>query len=531
MLRPLRRALLSVSDKTGLVELATELSATYGVQLFATGGTHAALATAGLPVRDVTDLTHFPEILDGRVKTLHPAVFAGLLAKRDNREHMLTLARSGLLELDLVVCNVYPFEQALAKGGITEEQLIENIDIGGPSMIRAAAKNFAAVSVLVDPANYWQLIQELQANEGQTRLEARRRFAAAAFARIAEYDKAIGDYFNPGGGSGEMANTTLAATFMPMFEKIRPLRHGENSHQQAMFYREIPKPEHACIANAEVLHGKELSYNNILDMDAAVNLVREFGEPAAVVIKHTNPCGAATAGSLTQAFNLAWEADPLSAFGGILAFNRKIDAQTATAVMSGERFVECIVAPDYDSGALDALKGWKKNVRILKTGQFVGRSPGNDLRRVDGGLLVQARDQGADDLTKWQAVTAKLATPAEYEALWFAWLVCKHVKSNAIVLGASTESGAYSTVGVGAGQMSRVESMTIAIRKAGERAKGSVLASDAFFPFPDNVELAAAAGVVAIVQPGGSVKDAESIAACDAHGIAMLFTGIRHFRH
>ena len=531
MLRPLRRALLSVSDKTGLVELARELSETYKVQLFATGGTHAALVAANLPVRDVSELTHFPEILDGRVKTLHPAVFAGLLAKRDNRDHMLTLARSGLIEIDLVVCNVYPFEQVLAKGGITEEQLIENIDIGGPCMIRAAAKNFAAVSVLVDPANYWQLTQELQANNGQTRLEARRRMAGAAFARIAEYDRAIHEYFNPEAGSKELASTTLAATFMPMFEKVRPLRHGENSHQQAMFYREIPKPEHACIANAEFLHGKEVSYNNILDMDSALNLVREFTEPAAAVIKHNNPCGAATAGSLAQAFNLAWDADPVSAFGGILAFNRKIDPQTAAAVMSGERFVECIVAPDFDSAALDALKSWKKNVRILKTGALVGRSQGMDMRRVDGGLLVQARDQGADDLTKWQPVTAKRPTPAEYEALWFAWLVCKHVKSNAIVLGAAPQPGAYATVGVGAGQMSRVESMTIAIRKAGAKAKGSVLASDAFFPFPDNVELAAAAGVVAIVQPGGSVKDAESIAACDKHGIAMLFTGIRHFRH
>ena len=530
MLRPLRRALLSVSDKTGLVELARELSEKYEVQLFATGGTHAALVAANIPVRDVSELTHFPEILDGRVKTLHPAVFAGLLAKRDNREHMLTLARSGLLELDLVVCNVYPFEQVLAKGGITEEQLIENIDIGGPCMIRAAAKNFAAVSVLVDPANYWQLTQELQANNGQTRLEARRRMAGAAFARIAEYDRAIDEYFSPSGGK-ELASTTLAATFMPMFEKVRPLRHGENSHQQAMFYRELPKPEHTCIANAEFLHGKEVSYNNILDMDSALNLVREFAEPAAAVIKHNNPCGAATAGSLTRAFDLAWNADPVSAFGGILAFNRKLDPQTAAAVMAGERFVECIVAPDYDLDALGALKGWKKNVRILKTGALVGRSPGNDMRRVDGGLLVQARDQGADDLTKWQPVTAKRPTSAEYEALWFTWLVCKHVKSNAIVLGAAPEPGAYSTVGVGAGQMSRVESMTIAIRKAGAKASGSVLASDAFFPFPDNVELAAAAGVVAIVQPGGSVKDAESIAACDKHGIAMLFTGVRHFRH
>lgn len=531
MLRSLKRAILSVTDKTGLIELAQELSRNFGVQLYATGGTFAAIQAAGIPVRNVTDLTHFSEILDGRVKTLHPGVFAGILAQRDNRDHMLTLARSGLPEIDLVVCNLYPFEQTLAKPGVTEAQLIENIDIGGPSMIRAAAKNFAGVCILVDPTNYWQLTQELQANEGQTRLETRRRFAAAAFARVAQYDHAIDGYFNPGHGGAELASTTLAATFMPTFEKLQPLRHGENAHQQAMFYREIPKPEHACIANAEVLHGKELSYNNILDLDAALNLVREFPDPAAVIIKHTNPCGAATAGSLAEAFQLAWDADPLSAFGGIVAFNRKIDPKTATLLMAGERFVECIVAPDFDPTVLAALQGWKKNVRLLKTGALAPRTPGFDLRRVDGGLLVQARDQGVDDISKWQPVTAKKPTPAEYEALWFAWHVCKHVKSNAIVLARSPTPGAYVTTGVGAGQMSRVESMTIAIRKAGAKAKGSVLASDAFFPFPDNVELAAVAGVTAIVQPGGSVKDADSIATCDRRGIAMVFTGVRHFRH
>jgi phosphoribosylaminoimidazolecarboxamide formyltransferase / IMP cyclohydrolase len=527
MLRPLRRALLSVSDKTGLVEFAQDLVSKYGVELVATGGTQQAIIDAGLPVRDVTKYTQFPEMLDGRVKTLHPGVLAGVLAKRDKADHLATLARHGFPEFDLVVCNLYPFEKTASKPGITEAELVEQIDIGGPTMIRAAAKNFAGVAVMVDPADYWQVLQELYECKGQTRQEARRRWAAAAFARVAKYDKAIDQYFNPDAGDDEDDGSgTLSATFMPMFERMGSLRHGENPHQSAMYYREMPRPTHACIATAQKLHGKELSYNNILDMDAALTLVREFPRAAAVVVKHNNPCGAAEATSPAEAFRGAWDGDPLSAFGGIVAFNRAVDVETAAALMDGEKFVECVIAPDYDPTALTMLTGWKKNVRLLKTGPLVGPPQGLDYRRVDGGLLVQARDHGADNPKSWQVVTAKKPTGDQWEALWFAWVACKHVKSNAIVLAQGTQ-----LVGVGAGQMSRVESVKIAIGKAGDRAKGSAMASDAFFPFPDNVELAAAAGVAAIVQPGGSVKDAESIAACDTHGIAMLFTGVRHFRH
>jgi phosphoribosylaminoimidazolecarboxamide formyltransferase / IMP cyclohydrolase len=527
MLRPLRRALLSVSDKTGLIEFATDLVNKYRVELVATGGTKTTLAGAGLPVTDVSEHTRFPEILDGRVKTLHPGVLAGLLARRDNADHLATLAQYGFPEIDLVVCNLYPFEKTASKPGISEAEMIEQIDIGGPTMIRAAAKNFAGVAVMVDPNDYWQVLQELHECKGLTRPDARRRWAAAAFARVAKYDKAIDQYFNPDAGDDEDDGSgTLSATFMPMFERIGSLRHGENPHQSAMYYREMPRPTHACVATAQKLHGKELSYNNILDMDAALTLVREFPQAAAVVVKHNNPCGVGVGPSAADAFKLAWDGDPLSAFGGIVALNRIVDAATAAALMDGEKFVECVIAPDYDPAALQMLTGWKKNVRLLKTGPLVGPPQGLDYRRVDGGLLVQARDHGADNPKSWQVVTAKKPTAEQWEALWFAWVVCKHVKSNAIVLAHGTQ-----VVGVGAGQMSRVESVKIAIGKAGERSKGSVLASDAFFPFPDNVELAAAAGVSAIVQPGGSVKDADSIAACDAHGIAMLFTGVRHFRH
>lgn len=522
MLRPIRRALFSVSDKTGLVDLARELHTKHGVELIATGGTKKAIADAGLPVKDVAELTGFPEILDGRVKTLHPAIYAGLLAKRSKPEHMATLVEQGLPELDLVVCNLYPFEQTVAKPGVTEAEAIENIDIGGPCMIRAAAKNFSAVTVLVAAEDYASVLHALT-TEGGVPESLRRTLAQRAFSRVREYDQAIASYFESviAGEDNPEQPRNLALSL----ERKQTLRYGENPHQKAAFYAE-PGITRPCVATAEQLHGKELSYNNILDLDSALNLAREFAEPAAVVVKHNNPCGAATASTLADAFQHAWDGDPLSAFGGIIAFNRPVDAATAHALMSGERFVECVIAPGYDDTALTLLKGWKKNVRLLKTGSLTGGPQGLDYRRVDGGLLVQSRDVGVDDLSKWEVKTQRQPTPEERAALGFAWLVCKHVKSNAIVLTSGTQ-----IVGVGAGQMSRVVSVDIAVKKAGDRSKGSVLASDAFFPFPDNVELAAAAGVTAIVQPGGSVKDADSIAACDKHGITMLFTGIRHFRH
>jgi phosphoribosylaminoimidazolecarboxamide formyltransferase/IMP cyclohydrolase len=523
---PIKRALLSVSDKTGLVDFARELVTKYGVELIATGGTRKTLADAGLPVRDIAEITGFPEILDGRVKTLHPAIYAGLLAKRDNPEHMRTLAEHNLPQIDLVVCNLYPFEQTVAKPGVTEAEAIENIDIGGPCMVRAAAKNFASVTVICDRTEYEHCLIEMDENAGQISHSSRQRLAFLAFQRVASYDSAIERYFfKPDPEFVDPSGWELCHE--PWFDLHQPLRYGENPHQEAAFYVE-PDLDRSCIATAKQLHGKELSYNNILDLDSALNLVREFAGPACVIVKHNNPCGAACAASLADAFKAAWSGDPLSAFGGILAFNKPVDADTASAIMdpAAKRFIECVVAPDYEPHALDALKRWKENVRLLKTGELVGGPQGLDYRRVDGGLLVQTRDVGADDPDKWKVVTKRKPTEDEFKSLWFTWLVCKHVKSNAIVLAKDQQ-----VVGVGAGQMSRVDSVEIAVRKAGERSRGSVLASDAFFPFRDNVDLAAKAGIVAIVQPGGSVRDADSIAACDEHGIAMVFTSVRHFRH
>jgi phosphoribosylaminoimidazolecarboxamide formyltransferase/IMP cyclohydrolase len=538
MLRPIRRALLSVSDKTGLVEFARGLYGTHGVELVATGGTKKLLAEAGLPVRDVAELTGFPEILDGRVKTLHPAIFAGLLAKRSSPEHLATLVEHNLPEIDLVVCNLYPFEETVAREGVTEAEAIENIDIGGPTMIRAAAKNFEAVAVLVDPNLYDTFLATLAKHDGQTPREVRAVLAGVAFRRITDYDNAISEFFLNEADDDELAELDdLDAVDDSGWDKVldpvmvleKPLRYGENPHQKAALYRD-ELPDYPCVVTARQLHGKELSYNNILDLDSALNLAREFAGPTAVVVKHNNPCGVGTAATLAEAFVLAWAGDPLSAFGGIVAVNATLDVATADALMTGERFVECVVAPDFEPEALAKLQGWKKNVRLLRTGPLTGSPAGFDYRRVDGGMLVQSRDIEADDFAAWKVVTTRPPTPTELAALQFTWTVCKHVKSNAIVLGHGA-AGTSHVVGVGAGQMSRVVSVEIAVRKAGDRATGSVLASDAFFPFPDNVELAAAAGVTAIVQPGGSVKDAESIAACDKYGIAMCTTGVRHFRH
>jgi phosphoribosylaminoimidazolecarboxamide formyltransferase/IMP cyclohydrolase len=521
MLRPIRRALLSVSDKTGLVDFARVLT-DFGVELISTGGTRQALAQAGLPVKDISEVTNFPEMLDGRVKTLHPVIHGGLLARRDLPEHMAKIAEHGIQPIDLVVCNLYPFEQTVAKSGASDEEIIENIDIGGPSMLRSAAKNFEAVAVVTSAEQYAPLQAELQANNGSLSLETRRKLAGAVFERTASYDAAIAKYFAKG-------DTELPNRFTLSFTKKSGLRYGENPHQPAAFYIES-NARKDCAASAEVLHGKELSYNNLLDLDSALNLVREYTEPGAVVIKHNNPCGAAIATQLAEAFQRAYDGDPQSAFGGILAFNRPVDVATAERLAEPGKFVECIIAPDFEPAAFEILTTkptWRKNVRLLKTGLLSTISNASlDYRRIDGGLLVQGRDVGADDPQGWKVVTKRPPTEAEREALWFSWRVCKHVKSNAIVLA----NGAM-VVGVGAGQMSRVDSVQISIRKAGERVKGAVLASDAFFPFRDNVDAAAAAGITAIVQPGGSQRDADSIAACDEHGIAMLFTGVRHFRH
>jgi phosphoribosylaminoimidazolecarboxamide formyltransferase/IMP cyclohydrolase len=523
--RTIRRALLSVSDKTGLVELARGLAA-LGVELISTGGTRKALAEAGLAVRDIAEVTGFREILDGRVKTLHPRIHGGILAVRDNPQHTATLQAQGISPIDLVVCNLYPFEATVARPGSTHEDIVENIDIGGPSMVRSAAKNYHDVAVLTDPGQYAAVLEELRAHQGALSDATRRRLAAAAFARTAAYDRAISAYF-----AGLEKKDDLPAALDLHLEKRLPLRYGENPHQKAAFYVE-PDVRYACVATAETLHGKELSFNNILDLDSALNLVREFAEPAAVVIKHNNPCGAAVGAALEEAFRKAYEGDPLSAYGGVLGFNRPVDEPTAVQVTEPKRFIECIIAPDYEPAALEMLTtrpSWKKNVRLLRTGPLTddaARAGALDFRRVDGGLLVQARDAAGDDFAAARVLSKRPPTAEEMADLRFAWRVCKHVKSNAIVL---AKGGMV--VGVGAGQMSRVDSVQIAARKAGARTRGAVLASDAFFPFRDNIDEAARAGVTAVVQPGGSVRDPDSIAACDEHGLAMVFTGVRHFRH
>jgi len=531
--RRITRALLSVSDKSGLVDFARTLQK-HNVELISTGGTRQTLADAGLKVLDISEVTGFPEILDGRVKTLHPRIHAGILAVRDLPEHQATLAEHRIGPIDLVVCNLYPFETTRARPESSHEDIIENIDVGGPSMIRAAAKNYHGVAVVTEPGQYANIAEELSASDGALSLATRERLAAAAFARTAAYDQAISAYFaSPRGPETAVSQTPLPENFHISLRRQSALRYGENPHQQAAFYIE-PEVRGACIGTAEQLHGKELSYNNILDLDSAFNLVREFAQAAAVCIKHNNPCGAAIAESLAEAFRRAYEGDPLSAFGGVLAFNRPLDEETALHITEPNRFIECIIAPGYDDAAFKVLTTrptWKKNVRILRTmplqqSDAAARARLLDFRRVDGGLLVQTRDAGTDDFAAARAVTKRVPTAAEKRDLQFTWLVCKHVKSNAIVLG---KDGMI--VGVGAGQMSRVDSVHMAVRKAGERSQGSVLASDAFFPFRDNVDEAARAGIQAIAQPGGSMRDQDSIDACNEHGLAMLFTGIRHFRH
>jgi phosphoribosylaminoimidazolecarboxamide formyltransferase/IMP cyclohydrolase len=521
-LRPVRRALLSVSDKSGLAQFARELAG-FGVELISTGGTFREIGRAGVPVREVSEVTGFPEMLDGRVKTLHPIVHAGILHVRGNAAHEATVRDHAIGAIDLVVVNLYPFEATVAQPDVSWDEAVENIDVGGPTMIRAAAKNHDGVTVVTGAAQYQELLDELRANGGSTTGDLRRRFAAVAFARTAAYDAAIAEFFAAHIGAEPFpARLTLA------FERRFGLRYGENPHQSAAFYAEPAAPP-ATVATAEQLHGKELSYNNILDLDSAWNLVAEFADPAAVIVKHNNPCGAATAAALADAFRRAHDGDPVSAFGGIIAVNRSVDAATAELIAAPNRFTEAIIAPAFDPAALELITTrptWKKSVRLLRTGGLPGRRPGHDLRRIGGGLLVQNWDQDHGPATGYRVVSRRPPTDNEHRALAFAWLVCKHVKSNAIVLARGTE-----VVGVGAGQMSRIDSTELAVRKAAGREKGAVLASDAFFPFRDNVDAAAKAGVSAIIQPGGSVRDEESVAAADEHGLAMVFTGTRHFRH
>lgn len=513
----IKRALISVSDKTGVVEFAKGLSDA-GVEILSTGGTARALREEGVDVVDVSQYTESPEIMDGRVKTLHPRVHGGILM-RDNDEDRRALAEIGGKPIDLVCVNLYPFEQTVSRGA-SHAETIENIDIGGPSMVRSAAKNQARVTVVTEPSDYDEVLAAVRAGDGPN-ASLRARLAAKAFAHTAAYDGAIAAYLSSQDGESKFPRALTLS-----FTKAYDVRYGENPHQQGAFYVERNAPA-GSLALAESLGagGKELSFNNLVDVDATIEAVRELEEPAAVVVKHTNPCGAATAPTLEQAYRLAREADAQSAFGGIVALNREVDEATAEAV--AETFIECVIAPSFVPAALDRLRK-KKNLRILATGAWLPPDyAALQFKRIGGGLVVQDRDAtGPSEVRNAKIVTKRNPTDDEMRALDFAWRVCKHVKSNAIVFAKPGR-----TVGVGAGQMARVTAVGIASQKAGERAKGAVMASDAFFPFPDGIEAAAAVGITAVVQPGGSKGDEDVIAAADAADMAMVFTGVRHFRH
>ena len=524
-LLPVRRALLSVSDKTGLIDLARALAAR-NIELLSTGGTARAIREAGLPVKDVSEVTGFPEMMDGRVKTLHPVVHGGLLGRAGIDDAVM--AQHGISAIDLLVLNLYPFEQVTAKAGCTLADAVENIDIGGPAMLRSAAKNFARVAVATSPEQYAGLLAELEANDGKLSATTRFALSVAAFNRVAQYDAAISNYLSA--ITDTSADVPVRAPFSAQangsFVKLMDLRYGENPHQQAAFYRDL-HPAPGSLATFTQLQGKELSYNNIADADAAWECVRQFDAPACVIVKHANPCGVAVAAGAGEAYELAYATDPTSAFGGIIAFNRPVDAAVMRTILD-RQFVEVLLAPDYDAGALEyATK--KANVRVLRI-PMAPPSPGFiDVKRVGSGLLMQTADDRVVTRDELKVVTKLAPTEAQFADLLFAWKVAKFVKSNAIVYAKDNR-----TIGVGAGQMSRVYSARIAGIKAADAGlvvEGSVMASDAFFPFRDGIDAAAAAGIKAVIQPGGSMRDAEVIAAADEHGIAMVFTGVRHFRH
>jgi phosphoribosylaminoimidazolecarboxamide formyltransferase/IMP cyclohydrolase len=526
---PIRRALFSVHDKTGLIDLAGFL-ARDGAQLLASGGTRAALAAAELPVTEVADYTGQPEILGGRVKTLHPKIHAGILARRDVPEDLAALDHQGFAPIDLVVVNLYPFEATIARPDATFALAVENIDVGGPTLMRAAAKNHQHVAVLSGPDQYEPLMAVIREHGGTT-LECRRTLAAAAFERSAAYDRAIAGYMAAADAAPRTAGEFPGGLELS-FTLRGPLRYGENPHQRAAWYIE-PGVTGPNVATALLLHGKELSYNNLLDLDSALRLVRAFSQPAACIVKHNNPCGAAVAAETATAFERAYEGDPVSAFGGIVAVNRRVDRPAALRMCQPGRFLEAILAPGFDDDALDWLRtkpSWRNSVRLLDLAAPIGPAGrgarGFDLRRIEGGLLVQSWDELESEPAAGEVATRRIPDETERRDLAFAWRVCAAVKSNAIVLAKEGQ-----VVGVGAGQMSRLDSVRIAVEKAGSRARGSVLASDAFFPFRDGPDLAAAAGVSAIIQPGGSKRDDQTIAACNEHGMAMVLTGRRHFRH
>ena len=526
--RPIRRALISVSDKTGIVQFASSL-AQQGVELLSTGGTCKLLAENGIEVTEVSDYTGFPEMMDGRVKTLHPKIHGGVLARRGTDEAVM--AEHGIKPIDMVVVNLYPFAQTVAKADCSLEDAVENIDIGGPTMVRAAAKNHKDVTIIVNASDYDRVLAEMKTNDNSLVYKTRFDLAIAAYEHTAAYDGMIANYFGTmvqsyGDNLDGDEQSKFPRTFNSQFIKKQDMRYGENSHQDAAFYVETNLQE-ASVASAKQIQGKALSYNNIADTDAALECVKEFNQPACVIVKHANPCGVALGDNILAAYEGAYQTDPTSAFGGIIAFNRELDADTAEAIVS-RQFVEVIIAPSISSDAAQIVAA-KKNVRLLECGQWDSKTTGFDFKRVNGGLLVQDRDQGMVAKEDLQFVSKRKPTEAELEDLLFCWKVAKYVKSNAIVYAKGQQ-----TIGVGAGQMSRVYSAKIAgIKAADENLEvvGSVMASDAFFPFRDGIDAAAEAGISCVIQPGGSIRDEEIIAAADEHNMAMIFTGMRHFKH
>jgi len=513
----IKRALISVSDKKGIIEFAKELKH-LGIEIISTGGTASLLKENKIKATDVSDYTGFPEMMNGRLKTLHPKIHGGILALREKKEHMENAKKHKIELIDMVVVNLYPFQKTVSKGRASLKEAIENIDIGGPTMLRSAAKNYEHVAVIVDTKEYSSIIKELKQNRNNLSKETLRHLAVKAFKHTGSYDTIIGDYLCQCYGRKRFPET-LNFTF----EKIQELRYGENPHQRGAFYRE-PFIHEACIATAKQLWGKELSYNNIMDADAGFELVKEFNEPTAAIIKHANPCGVASRKTISEAFKTAYNVDPMSAFGCIIALNKKCDLETAK--LTKDKFIEVIVAPSYDKSALEYLKENKKNLRILETGPITRSNLGYDMKKVIGGLLVQTRNWPNIENVKLKAVTKRKPTKKELDDLMFCWKVNKHVKSNSVVF--AKNKVAY---GIGAGQMSRVDSSIIAARKSAGRAKGGVMSSDAFFPFRDAVDAAAKAGIKAVIQPGGSIRDEEVIKAADEHGMSMVFSGVRLFKH
>jgi phosphoribosylaminoimidazolecarboxamide formyltransferase/IMP cyclohydrolase len=527
---PVLRALLSVSDKTGLAEFATALHGEFGVELISTGGTARFLREHGLPVIDVSQVTGFPEMMDGRVKTLHPMIHGGLLALRDNPEHAAAMAKHGIKPIDLVCVNLYPFEETIAKPGVSFEEAIENIDIGGPSMIRSAAKNHRFVLVVTSPDRYEKVLGDLRKHGGASCGEHRLKQAQRAFAHTGAYDSTIAEYLaGDTGAKAQAKDEGLPESLSLQLKKKAELRYGENPHQHGALYVGN-QPAEASVAFARQLHGKELSYINLLDADAALSAVKELGCPAACIVKHATPCGFAAAADLPTAFRNAFAGDPLAAFGGIVALNKPVDLATAQAITSIDKLLEVIIAPSYENDALELLRARWKNVRLLEVGP-VGTTAAADrrelsLHKIVGGYLVQERDLAGMDPSAWKVVSKRSPTDLEMADLKLAWLACKHVKSNAVVL---ARDGMM--LGSGAGQQDRVNACRIAIQKAGGRAAGSVAASDAFFPFPDGPQLLLNAGVTAIIHPGGSVKDQLTLDEVNSRGAAMILTGERHFKH